>query len=374
MRRPIGRLAAACALAAATAVFCGSALAGGGNGNGNNGNGNGNGGAQQSSQSQQQQQHGNPHAAAASSNGSGTGSGSASHGVNSGSSGVKPSSSTTHWTHCVTGTSSSGVTCTSSDNGHTPQSGADVSKRYGNGKTAAQIAESRGGNGVQLTGPGNSQPHKVCVCGKPCNKSGGVDVHAVKSYSGTCGAVHPTAPPVSTPIPSISFCMNGTLTTQPENVVVASYLTGANIVPPFTYNGQTYSYNWPSGEATFNNHCVAPAAAAQLAPAATVTTTTTVPVTTTAAVAATTTVAAATPTTATVAAAAKTGPAKSGVLGAVTSLKKPSAHHGVLGAVTHIASSTLPFTGFPVWLAVLIALALILAGVTLRRRALGTRP
>lgn len=370
MRRPLGRLAAACALAAATAVFCGSALAGGGHGNGNNGNGNGNGGSQQSSQPTQQapqtppQQHGNS---------------SASHGVNSGSSGVKPSSSTTHWTHCVTGTSSSGVACTSSDNGHTPQSGADVSKRYGNGKTAAQIAESRGGNGVQLTGPGNSQPHKVCLCGKPCNKSGGVDVHAVKSYSGTCGAVHPAAPPVAKPaappIPSISFCMNGTLTTQPENVVVASYLTGTNIVPPFTYNGQTYSYNWPSGEATFNNHCVAPAAAAQVAPAATVTTTTTVPVTTTAAVAATTAATTtATPTTATVAAAAKTVPAKSGVLGAVTSLKKPSAHHGVLGAVTHIASSTLPFTGFPVWLAVLIALALILAGVTLRRRALGTRP
>src|SRR5207237_1103069 len=62
---------------------------------------------------------------------------------------------------------------------------ADTSKRYGNGKTAAQIAAGRGAAGagnVYLTGPGNSQPHKVTACGKPSNKSGGVDVHAVKSY------------------------------------------------------------------------------------------------------------------------------------------------------------------------------------------------
>ena len=37
------------------------------------------------------------------------------------------------------------TTCTSSDNGHTPQPNADASKKYGNGKTAAQIAVSRGG-------------------------------------------------------------------------------------------------------------------------------------------------------------------------------------------------------------------------------------
>src|SRR5438067_7171580 len=32
------------------------------------------------------------------------------------------------------------------------------------------------------SGPGNSQPHKATACGKPSNKSGGVDVHAIKSY------------------------------------------------------------------------------------------------------------------------------------------------------------------------------------------------
>jgi hypothetical protein len=45
----------------------------------------------------------------------------------------------------------------------------------------------------------------------------------------------------------------------------------------------------------------------------------------------------------------------------------------VLGTVTHVAGSTLPFTGFPVWLAVLIALGLIGLGLGLRRRAVGTR-
>jgi len=64
-----------------------------------------------------------------------------------------------------------------------------------------------------------------------------------------------------------------------------------------------------------------------------------------------------------------------GVLGATTTLAKPKAkaHHGVLGTVTKVNSGTLPFTGFPVWLAVLIALGLIGAGVTLRRNPFGAR-
>jgi hypothetical protein len=33
---------------------------------------------------------------------------------------------------------------------------------------------------------------------------------------------------------------------------------GRDIIPPFTFNGQTFSQNWPSGQATFNNGCVAP--------------------------------------------------------------------------------------------------------------------
>jgi len=90
------------------------------------------------------------------------------------------------------GTTIGDTTCTSSDSGHTPQPNADASKRYANGKTAAQIAVSHGGSGYLLTGPGNSQPHKVTACGKPGNKSGGVDVHAVKSYLSADCAQAPT--------------------------------------------------------------------------------------------------------------------------------------------------------------------------------------
>jgi hypothetical protein len=42
---------------------------------------------------------------------------------------------------------------------------------------------------------------------------------------------------------------------------------------------------------------------------------------------------------------------------------------GVLGSTGVIGGGTLPFTGFPIWVVMLIALALIALGVTLRRRS-----
>src|SRR6266568_5330000 len=47
---------------------------------------------------------------------------------------------------------------------------------------------------------------------------------------------------------------------------------------------------------------------------------------------------------------------------------RPEAAAGVLSATGAIGSGTLPFTGFPIWIVMLIALALIAAGVALRRR------
>src|SRR5581483_9013723 len=88
-------------------------------------------------------------------------------------SGVKPSNNTKHDTTCYTGGGSSSPACT-------PGAKADSSKQYGNGKTAAQIAASRGAPaGTKIWGPGNSQPHKVMSCQHPTH---GVDVHAVKHY------------------------------------------------------------------------------------------------------------------------------------------------------------------------------------------------
>jgi hypothetical protein len=132
--------------------------------------------------------------------------------------GVKPSATTSKWTHCTTGGSGGGAaTCTAQLG--TPNVGADVSKRYGNGTTAAQIAVGRGApDGTLITGPGNSQPHKVTACGKPGNRSGGVDVHAVKSYSGSACAQTKAA---------VSVQSSATITPPP---VVTS--TPVHIAPP----------------------------------------------------------------------------------------------------------------------------------------------
>ena len=48
--------------------------------------------------------------------------------------------------------------------------------------------------------------------------------------------------------------------------------------------------------------------------------------------------------------------------------KATKAQHGVLGTVAKVSGSTLPFTGFPLWMALAVALGLIGAGLTLRRR------
>jgi hypothetical protein len=206
--------------------------------------------------------------------------------------GVKPSNSTAHWTHCSTGGTPTAATCTG--NG----SKADGSKQYGNGKTAAQIAVSRGAPvGTVLTGPGNSQPHKVTVCGKPNNKSGGVDVHAVKSYS-TASCTPLQAPAQQAP-------------------AAATPATAVPAIAP------------------------APAATPAAAPAATGT-----PI-------------AATPT-------------AGGVLGAQATLVRPAKKPagGVLGATTRLGraavSGTLPFTGLPLWIVTLVALALIAGGLAFR--------
>jgi len=170
----------------------------------------------------------------------------------------------------------------------------DTSKQYGQGKTtAAQIANSRGAPaGTPLTGPGNSQPHKVAVRPHKKNRSGGVDVHAVKSYKTAACA-----------------------TQQSAQVTI----------------GQTQSTTIQAG--------VAGSAA----------------VTTTAAATAQTTAGAAAGVQATIARPGK-GHGAGGVLGAVTRL-------GVAGT-----RSTLPFTGFPLWMTVLIALGLISGGLVVRVR------
>jgi len=395
MRRCHTRLAAAGALAAGTmlltAVFVGAAFAG--NGNGNGGNSANAPGHQKQEQAAQPQQSAAPPQAQAQQQ---------SQQQSSSQPGVKPSSTTKHDTDTKVG-----------DN-------PDVSKRYGNGRTAAEIAKSRGAPDSQpLHGPGNSQPHKTYDCRHKNNPSGGVDVHAIKQYSATgCASVTVTKSVTKALVPAktpeqpsehkVTLCHATGSTTNPYVLITVDYHALKNghtaakgdIIPPTTINGVTYSANWDAnGQAIFNNGCkpvvvpakpaVAPAAA--VAPTTTVTTTTpttttpttttvneapvitttTVPVTTTVTV----TTQSSTTTTVAGAAAPTTTTTGGGVLGAETSLAKPkpASHHGVLGTVTHVTGGTLPFTGFPVWLAVLVAAGLILGGIALRRRTAGAR-
>ena len=455
MRRPFARLATGCALAVATALFAGGALAG--NGHGNQGHEK----QQSSDQSQVKSNQSWPSQQSSTSGGSTDSSASSSDSTQAG---VKPSNSTKHWTHTTVGAK------------------PDVSKRYGNGKTAAEIAKSRGAPDSQpLTGPGNSQPHKTYDCKHKNNRSGGVDVHAIKSYdssacqsseqqkqgkseehkskseehskveqkheskseehvkvevksesdhkitlchltgsgkyvvitvdkhalknghtkekgdiipmpAGGCGSVQTqTQTEMMVTFCDMESATSGKLETKTASQVISHELNGTpeelrDIVPAFTVNGVTYSQNWDTnGQAIFNNHCQAVAAVAPTTTTTTNASTTTVLEQSTTTVASTATVTNSATNTVTntqtvtvsnasasqnnSAAPSNTG----GVLGAQTTLNKPKSNGGVLGTVGNVAGSTLPFTGFPVWLAVLIALALLLAGFALRRRSAAPR-
>ena len=286
MRRLHVRLATTSALAVATALFTaffgGAALADPGNGHGNSANAPGHQKQEQPAQQPQQQapqqqapaQQPQQQQQAAP--------------TTSSQPGVKPSSTTKHDTDTKVGDS------------------PDVSKRYGNGSTAAQIAKSRGAPDSQpLHGPGNSQPHKTYDCVHKNNRSGGVDVHAIKHYSTTaCSSTSEvqskpetqkpeTKPstPVKTPEqPSehkVTLCHATGSATNPFVMITVDYHALKNghtgdkgdIIPPTTINGVTYSANWDAtGQAIFNNGCkpVAPPVAKVETPAVP-TTTTTVP-------------------------------------------------------------------------------------------------
>jgi len=218
-------------------------------------------------------------------------------------SGVKPTSSTAHGNHntsCTTGGGTgSSATCTSSGaNAATTQTAAhaDASKRYGSGQTAAQIANSNGAPaGTTLTGPGNSQPHKVT----DCKHKHAVDVHAVKSYS-SAACTSPTAGSTGTSTSTTSS--TSTSTTSKTSSTAGATVTG-------NVSGTTATGT--SATASGNTQAV-------------------------------------------------------GVLGATAAGKgKSGPQGGVLGAI----QASLPFTGFPLWLPVAAAVALIALGLVLRRRA-----
>jgi hypothetical protein len=165
--------------------------------------------------------------------------------------GVKPSNDTYKDQTCTTGGGQdSSATCSSDTYPGKP----DASKQYGNGETAAQIANGKGApSGTPVYGPGNSQPHKIC----------GRDVHAYKG--GDCSKQEEQNQPKSEE-QQVTFCdmessTSGTLETKNASEVASHEFNGSaeenrDIVPPFTLNGKTYSENWDTnGQAIFNAGC-----------------------------------------------------------------------------------------------------------------------
>jgi hypothetical protein len=355
MKRAPARLATACALAVATAIFTGTALADPGNGNS----------ATAPGQVKQEQAAAQPQApqtsvqqqAPAKPAQQTQAPGQVKKAQTDGSSsqaGTKPSSTTKHWTTTHVGDS------------------PDVSKRYGNGKTATQIAHSRGAPDTQpLTGPGNSQPHKTYDCAHKNNKSGGVDVHAIKSYTASCTQTQVQVQP-QTSVVETHVCGQTTLSTTSTQVVGVLHGKSEHLMT------NTHS-------AHFTKHADTPVTA-------TVTKTEVVPTGESCSPVSTSapsmqvvqvqtqqtqqtqqSVSGALPATQGLPTAG--APAAGGVLGAQTTLAtpKPASHGGVLGTVARVTGASLPFTGFPVWVAILIALALISGGLLVRRSATATR-
>jgi hypothetical protein len=386
-------------LVLALAAFTGAALAGDGHGNGGSSNGNGNTDKQSSTSA------GNP----------------ATGGSNA--QGVKPSNTTKHDTHAT--------------------ASSDQTKKYGNGQTAGQIATNSGHGDATLHGPGNSQPHKTTAC------PGGheVDVHALKNKNSTCtsssqkgnsqqatsqkakqgevkSSEHANAKSENSRESGVAAQKTEEQKTESHGVAASAHAhvtichatgsssnpyvrispsaagvfhghlghqDGRDIVPPFTWNGTTYSENWTdAGMAIFNAGCTVPStSAATLTPAA--------PATLTPLAAATPTpLAPATPaplapatagsvlgTQATVTPAASsptaTPAAAGGVKGAAVALKptKTKPAGGVLGTTTRlggsVAATRLPFTGLPLWIFALVAAGLIGVGLAMHRTAASNR-
>jgi len=285
--------------------------------------------------------------------------------------GVKPSNDTKKDQTCTTGGGQgSSATCSSS----TYPGKSDSSKRYGNGKTAAQIANGKGApSGTPVYGPGNSQPHKIC----------GRDVHAYKG--GDCSKQKPAKTQTTTTTSTATTTTTGSEQGKEHGKVYICHATGSatnpyvlirvsvNALPAHTrhQDGRDIVLGdtpgpcpgpAPSVTTTATTTAVTTAAA----------TTTTVATTTTAAATTTTTAAAAalgtntpTPPPSQSAPAAQSSPG--GVLGATKALSTPShAHAGVLGTLKTLGTGTLPFTGLRLWIFGVIALGLIGAGLAMR--------
>jgi len=281
-------------------------------------------------------------------------------GINATTAGVKPSNNTDKNTSCKTGGSGSSTTCTRSPHGTNPP---DSSKRYGNGTTAAQIATSRGAAaGTEIRGPGNSQPHKVCKKVNANGKEVWVDVHAVKSYSATQCAPSTTQQSQQSQGAVTTSCPAATTTTSVVGVLHKDKLMTNQKSAHFTKHGDEKVS--VSSTTMAAGTCGTASTGTSGNSSTNVTSSTSQTSSTTSGASAAGSLAGGTL-------------AAGGVAGVATESGSPQSGSnggeggGVLGAfgVAGVAAGgVLPFTGFPLWLAILIAIGLIAIGWTLYRR------
>jgi len=208
-----------------------------------------------------------------------------------------------------------------------------------------------------LKGPGNSQPHKTFDCQHRTNQSGGVDVHAIKNYNpAACTATQ------TQQVLSSSVCGSKTVTTITTTSQAALQGNGKHLGKGTAKHqvGSTSSSTvvTPTGEVCTTS---SPGQVVQSSQSNVTPVTVVAPVTTAESAAAPTTT--------------NTG----SVAGAQAPLTTPKAQHatkaqhGVLGTVAKVSASTLPFTGFPLWMVPVVALGLNKTGLTPRRRGTSLR-
>lgn len=287
--------------------------------------------------------------------------------------GVKPSSSSGHWT----------VAAASSTQ----------TKLYGNGQTAGQIAMGAGASGdTVLYGPGNSQPHKV-LCARQM-----VDVHALKAHGGVCGGAHGSAFTqmhgraklfVHPPELIVLFGLNNStaIASSNQTKVYGNGQTAGQIAIQAGLSGNTVLYGSGNsrphkvlcGAKLIDVHALKARASACMSGGG-------------AAGVGTNTSTGTNASAGTQGHVSFTGSARSklaghaGVQGAAAAKAKPRSGGGVLGATARVAGATksrgaavfstvrkgtgtLPFTGLALWLPAAIGLALVATGIGARRKA-----
>jgi hypothetical protein len=273
-----------------------------------------------------------------------------SHGVNATTQGVKPSSATSknQWTKV----------------GASP----NVSKRYGNGQTAAGIAKSRGApDNTDIYGPGNSQPHKVC------GKNGHfVDVHAVKSYVGVCAGTQSTqqSQQPTKQVQQQSGCP-ATSTVTSTRVTGIWHLNGKGEKVHLMTNPKSAHFRGKHGDHETATETVTQSIVTGSGSCAQAQQVTQQQTSQTAAATSNVSNASASSQPASSGAvAAGTQPSAGGVLGVQATVKsKAKPAGGVLGTAGRVAGTSLPFTGLPLWSVVLAAAALLAGGLLVRRLA-----